>query len=214
SGGDVPDGGWAPGDKHAFIMKPDGHGQLWGNTLADGPLPEHYEPLESPVPNQLSNIQVNPAVKLWHETSPEMNGVGTSDKYPIVGTTYRVSEHWQAGAMTRNLPWLAELVPGVFTELSYDLAREKGIKPGDRIMLETARGKIETFAMVSNRFQPFNVANKSIHQLGVIWSFGYAGIATGDSANILTPHVGDANTMIPEFKAFLCDIHKIQGGAA
>ncbi len=214
SGGDVPDGGWAPGSKHAFIMKPDGHGQLWANTLADGPLPEHYEPVESPTTNFMTNQQVNPAIKLWHEVSPEMNQVGTKSEFPIVGTTYRVSEHWQAGAMTRNLPWLAELVPDVFTEMSPELAAEKGIKNGDKIVIETARGKMETYAMVTERFQPFQVGEKPVHQIGVIWSFGYAGLATGDSANILTPHVGDANTMIPEFKAFLCNIQKIEGGAA
>lgn len=212
AGGDVPDGGWAPGAKHPFIMKPDGHGQLWGNTLADGPLPEHYEPVESPVLNYMTSQQVNPAIKLWHETNPEMNGIGSSDRYPVVGTTYRVSEHWQAGAMTRNLPWLAELVPNVFTEISVELAKEKGIENGDKVTIETARGEMEAYALVTKRFQPFVIQDKTVHQIGVIWSFGYTGIAIGDSANILTPHVGDANTMIPEFKAFLCDIHKIAGG--
>jgi formate dehydrogenase major subunit len=212
--GDVPDGPWAPGEKHPFIMRPEGYAQLWSTALVDGPLPEHYEPLESPCLNQMTNQQVNPAVKLWHKISPEFNQVGEREQFPIVGTTYRVSEHWQAGAMTRNLPWLAELVPNVFTEISPELAREKGIKTGDKVDIITARGKMEAYAMVTRRFQPFEIGKKTVHQLGVIWSFGYAGIATGDSANILTPHVGDANTMIPEYKAFLCNIQKKEGGAA
>jgi formate dehydrogenase-N alpha subunit len=211
--GDVPDGGWAPGSKHAFIMKPDGHAWLWAANLADGPIPEHYEPLESPLDNQLNSVQLNPAVKRWHVDAPEMNPVGDRKKFPIVGTTYRVTEHWQAGAMTRNLPWLAELVPDVFVEMSAELAKEKGIKHGDWIAMETARGKCEGYALVTPRFKPLQCGGRLIHEVGIIWHFGWAGIATGDSANMLTPHIGDANTMIPEFKAFLCDVTR-KGGAA
>jgi len=214
AGGDVPDGGWAPGTKHPFIMKPDGHGQLWATTLKDGPLPEHYEPLESPVPNMMSDTQVSPAIKLWHKDVPEGNAIGDRTRYPIVGTTYRVSEHWQAGAMTRNQPWLIELVPDVFMEMSRELAALKGIKNGDMVQIETARGKMDAFALVTARFKPFRMAGKDVHQIGVIWQFGYSGLAKGHSANILTSHIGDANTMIPEFKAFLCDVNKISGEKA
>jgi len=113
--------------------------------------------------------------------------------------------------MTRNLPWLAELVPDVFAELSVELALEKGIKNGDRITIETARGKMEAYSLVTRRFEPFHVNGKIIHEIGVIWHFGYAALVQGDSANVLTPHVGDANTMIPEYKAFLCNIYKNKG---
>ncbi len=177
--------------------------------MADGPLPEHYEPLESPVKNLLSSQQNNPAIKLWHKDAPEKNTIGKNKRYPIVCTTYRVSEHWQAGAMTRNLPLLAELAPNIFTEISAELAQLKGIKNGNKVIIETARGKIKAFALVTNRFKPFKIQNRTIHQIGVIWQFGYAGLATGASANMLTSHIGDANTMIPEFKAFLCDINRI-----
>jgi formate dehydrogenase major subunit len=206
--GDVPDGGWAPGDKYPFIMKPDGHAWLFASNLNDGPFPEHYEPLESPVNNFISNQQINPAIKQWYKTNPEGNEVGDNKRYPIVGTTYRVTEHWQAGSMTRNIPWLAELVPDVFVELGVDLAKQKFIKYGDKIKVETARGSIEAYALVTRRFQPFQLNGSLVHQIGVIWHFGYHGLATGDSANLLTSHIGDANTMIPEYKAFLCDIVK------
>jgi formate dehydrogenase major subunit len=212
--GDVPDGPWPPGEKHPFIMKPDGHAWLFAANLNDGPLPEHYEPLESPLPNMMSRQQVNPAIKLWHRDAPEMNAVGTPDRFPIVGTTYRVSEHWQAGAMTRNLPWLAELVPDVFVEMGVDLARQKDIQNGDRVTLETARGVMSGYALVTRRFEPFRHNGRIVHQVGVIWHFGYQGIVKGDSANVLTPHVGDANTMIPEYKAFLCNVYKAKGGAS
>ncbi len=206
--GDVPDGGWAPGEKYPFIMKPDGHAWLFASTLNDGPFPEHYEPLESPVNNFISNQQINPAIKQWYKTNPEGNAVGDNKRYPIIGTTYRVTEHWQAGSMTRNIPWLAELVPDVFIELGVDLAKQKSIEYGDKIKVETARGSIEAYALVTQRFQPFQLNGSLVHQIGVIWHFGYHGLATGDSANLLTSHIGDANTMIPEYKAFLCDIVK------
>jgi formate dehydrogenase major subunit len=189
-------------------MKPDGHAWLFAANLNDGPFPEHYEPLESPVNNFMSSQQINPAIKLWHKVNPEGNQIGDPSKYPIVGTTYRVSEHWQAGSMTRNIPWLTELVPNVFVELGLELAEEKGISNGDKVVVDTARGSMKAYALVTRRFQPFRLNGKTVHELGVIWHFGYNGLARGDSANILTPHVGDANTMIPEYKAFLCDVSK------
>lgn len=212
--GDVPDGPWPPSEKYPFIMKPDGHAWLFAPNLNDGPFPEHYEPLESPVNNFISSQQINPAIKLWHKTNPEGNPVGDAKKFPIIGTTYRVSEHWQAGAMTRNIPWLAELVPDVFVELGVDLARERNISSGDKVVVETARGKMDAYALVTRRFQPFQLNGKVVHEVGVIWHFGYHGLATGDSANMLTSHIGDANTMIPEYKAFLCNVYKRNGGAA
>lgn len=211
--GDVPDGPWPPGDKHPFIMKLDGHAWLFAPNLNDGPLPEHYEPLESPVKNYMSRQEINPAIKLWYKVNPEGNAIGDSSKFPIVGTTYRVTEHWQAGAMTRNIPWLAELVPDVFIEMSTVLAEEKNISNGDRVFVETARGKMEAYALVTQRFQPFRINGSVVHEIGVIWHFGYNGLATGDSANLLTSHIGDANTMIPEYKAFLCDVYKKEGVA-
>lgn len=201
--GDVPDGGWAPGTKYAFIMRPEGHAELFAPALADGPFPEHYEPLESPIVNPMSSQQNNPAIKIW-----EPDKIGTPDKFPIVATTYRVSEHWQAGAMTRNLPWLVELMPDAFVEIGRSLAQRLNIKNGDRVEVITARGSIEAYALVTERFQPFWVNGKMVDQIGIPWHWGYAGLAQGDSANVLTPHVGDANTMIPEYKAFLCDIRK------
>jgi len=203
--GDVPDGPWPPSAKLPFIMRPEGLGCLFANSLADGPFPEHYEPLESPVRNLMSSQECNPAVKVW-----EPDKVGDRSVYPIVATTYRVSEHWQAGAMTRNTPWLVELMPDVFVEMSGDLARRKGIRNGDWVLVETARGSMKARALVTQRFEPFLIDGRLVDQIGIPWHWGYAGLATGDSANLLTPHVGDANTMIPEYKAFLCALRKIE----
>ena len=206
--GDIPDGGAAPmsqGGSYPFIMNTEGLGKLFGGGLADGPFSEHYEPWESPVDNLLSKQQNDPIIKIW---AGELDKKGERDKYPIVATTYRVVEHWQTGAMSRNLPWLAELMPDMFVELSEELAAEKGIANGDKVIVDTARGQVAALAAVTKRFKPFQLNGKTIHEVGMPWHWGYEGLVKGDSANLLTPHIGDANTMIPEYKAFLCDIRK------
>jgi formate dehydrogenase major subunit len=117
--GDVPDGVGNPGSgRPPFIMKPDGVASIFGPGLADGPFPEHYEPLESPLANNLMSPQMNnPVIKRWDKA-----GVGTEldvarscdSRFPFVCSTYRVSEHWQTGVLTRWIPWLAEIQPALF----------------------------------------------------------------------------------------------------
>jgi len=194
-----------------FIMKADGKGWLFApKGLNEGPLPEHYEPIESPVKNALSSVQNNPVVKVWDTNKNQDIGdkIGTPDKFPIVCTTYRLVEHWQAGAMSRNLSWLSEAQPELFVEISEELAQEKGIRKGDRVVVTSARGQIEAVAVVTKRFKPLTVDGKRVHQIGMPWHFGWQGLATGPVANDLTPHVGDGNTTIPEYKAFLVDVRK------
>ena len=196
------------GTRYPFIMKPSGFAHVFGPGLADGPFPEHYEPMESPLnPHPFSGTQNNPAIIVrW------IGETGTPDEYPYVATTYRVTEHWQAGQMTRNLPWLVELMPQMFIELSEELADDLGIEQGHWITVESIRGSVQGIAVVTKRFKPFTIMGKTVHQIGMPWHWGYQGLCKGDSANLLTPHVGDANTTIPEFKAFLVRITK--GGAA
>jgi formate dehydrogenase major subunit len=210
AGWDVPDfikttGPDKPAFKDPFIMRPEGKGCLFGTraSFKDGPFPEHYEPWESPIAPIINKQAMNPATKVW-----EPDKQGKAEEYPIIATTYRVTEHWQTGALTRNLPWLAELMPNMFVELSEELARDKGIKNGSKVIVSTTRGDIEALACVTKRFKPFKVAGKEVHQIGMLWQFGFKGYATGDIANRLTPHIGDANTMCPEYKAFLCDIRR------
>ena len=203
--GDVPDGGWKPGTKHPFIMLPEGLGRLFASGLADGPMPEHYEPMESPTRNLMNSQKVNPAAVILPTTKGEY---GNKTRYPYIGTSYRVTEHWQAGAMTRNLPWLAELMPNMFCEISPTLAKKKKINNGDKVKIKSKRGKIEAYALVTDRVQPFNINGKKVEMVGMVWHFGHGCANSGDACNQLTPHIGDANTMIPEFKAFLVDIEK------
>ena len=120
-----------------------------------------------------------------------------------------MTEHWQTGGMTRNIPWLAEAMPKMFVEMSKELAKEKGVKNGDQVRVFNERGSIEMVAMVTPRFKPFNIDGKTVHQVGMPWHWGYAGgHSTGAIANDLTPNVGDANTSIPEYKAYLVNVEK------
>jgi len=128
-----------------------------------------------------------------------------------VASTYRVTEHWQTGVMTRHSPWLLEMQPQQFVEMSRELAAEKGIQSGDVLKVSAARGELRAVAVVTGRFKPFKVGGQTVHQVGMPWCFGwqYPGDPkTGDSANLLTPFVGDANTSIPESKAFMVNIEK------
>jgi len=203
--GDVIDGFGTTGPTlYPFIMLADGVGHLFGvGGMADGPFPEHYEPWETPARNLLSSTQLNPAAKVWRPQEQ-----GTPDKYPYVGTTYRVTEHWQAGAMTRNLPWLAELMPEMFVEIGEELASAKGIRSGDRVVVESARGQVSAVAVVTKRLMPLTVDGRVTYTVGLPWHYGYMGLIKGDSANLLTPYIGDANTTIPEYKAFLVNVRR------
>lgn len=191
-----------------FIMNPDGVIQLYG-PLADGPLPTHYEPVDAPVGNKLyPKYPHNPAA-IYYKNIPhnEVHGVG-NPKYPHIMTTYRVTEHHLSGAMSRWLPWLAEIMPEVFLEISPELARSLGIQNGDWVTIETARSKAEAKALVTKRMRPFHIDGKVVHQVGMPIHWGYAGIATGSASNELTAIVGDPNANIHESKAFTCNVRK------
>ncbi len=197
----------AKGGDNPYIMRPDGKGAFFG-PLVDGPFPEHYEPIESPVKNLLSRQQNNPTAKIWDVG--EMNRLAEvgSGEYPYVITTYRLTEHHLSGVMSRYLPMLAELFESHFAEISHELAEELGIKNGDTVTVASPRGKIHAKAMVTSRLKPFIINGKKTHQIGVPWHWGYNGIAKGDITNDLSATVGDPNVFIQETKAFLCNVKK------
>jgi formate dehydrogenase major subunit len=206
--GDVPDGGWAPGTKYPFIMRKFGHGQIFGPGRADGPFPEHYEPLECPVEeNPFNGRLTSPTALAWAAEKKAL----CDPRYPFVCSTYRVTEHWQTGVMTRHTPWLLETHPQVFVELSQELAELRGIKNGDKVQVESIRESIWAIAIVTNRFKPFKILGQEIHQVGLPWHYGWQfpeDGSGGDSANLLTPSAGDPNTGIPETKAFMVNVRK------
>lgn len=218
--GDAPDGAWPPEAidpakaKDPFVMRPEGLARLFAPDMKDGPLPEHYEPVESPLSaNPFHRQRANPLALVL---SGEVDGLAVAggSEFPYVCTTYRVTEHWQTGVMSRHMPWLLELQPQVFVELDPDLAAAKGIAAGDRVRVVSRRGAIVAVALPTPRLSPLLVAGKRVHQVGLPWCFGWlqpAGGMGGDSANCLTPSVGDATTGIPETKAFLVDLVRVGG---
>jgi formate dehydrogenase major subunit len=220
NGGDVSDGYTPPGGsqpRYPYIMHREGHAHLFGPGRADGPFPEHYEPWESVLTtNPISQTLTSPT-NFGHVRPEAYEHPGHGNpEFPIVGTTYRVSEHWQAGQLTRNNPWLCQLQPDPFVELSEELASILGIANGDTVEIKTQRTELygkrmEAVACVTKRFKPYTIDSSTVHHIGVIWHFGYTGCCTGHSANLLTAHIGDANTGIPESKAFICNIRKLSG---
>jgi formate dehydrogenase major subunit len=203
-----PDGAEGPdaiAGNHPFIMQADGRGWLFvPQGLEDGPLPAHYEPHESPVPNPLYGQRANPARQVWKNEDP-YSGAG-SDEFPYVATTYRLTEHHTAGGMSRFLPYLAELQPQMFVEVHPDLARARGLTHGGWVTVLTARTAIEGRVMVTNRMRPVRVGGKLVHQVGLPYHWGQRGLTTGGAANDLTHMALDPNVHIEEVKAFTCDI--------
>ncbi len=197
----------AIGGDDPFMMMADGRAWLYSPSgLLDGPMPTHYEPLESPVDNLLyPELGANPSAIRWERDDNPYNP--TADPtYPIVATTFRLTEHHTAGAMSRRLPWLAELQPEMFAEISPILAAERGIEDGGWLTIETARAKIEARARVTERMRPLRIDGHLVHQIAIPFHWGHGGPHPGDSANDLGALSGDPNVSIQESKAFTCDV--------
>ncbi len=196
-----------------FIMQADGKGWLYAPTgLADGPLPAHYEPHESPLRNPLYTQQASPTRAVYrrgdnpsHPSPPE----AASEVYPYVFTTYRLTEHHTAGGMSRWLPYLSELQPEFFCEVSPELARERGLDNGGWATIITARSAVEARVLVTARMRPLHAGGRVIHQIGLPYHWGVGGsgaVAHGDSANDLLGVALDPNVLIQESKAATCDL--------
>jgi len=200
------------GGNDPFIMRPDGKAWLFAPFgLVDGPLPTHYEPYESPVHNYVYKQESNPVAKVWKVEGNPYHLVA-DPKYPIVVSTYRLTEHYLSGTMSRWLPWLAELMPELFCEISPELASEKGVKNGEYVTIRTARGEIQARALVTSRMRPFMVNGKTVHQVGLPWHWGWQGTARGDVVNNLSALVADPNVSIHEGKVFTCDVRAGRSG--
>jgi formate dehydrogenase major subunit len=200
----------AIGGTSPFIAHPDGLGWLYAPAgLVDGPLPTHYEPQESPFANSLYRQDQNPTRQTvqrpenpYHPT----DGQEGADVFPYVMSTYRLTEHHTAGGMSRTVPFLAELQPEMFCEVSPALAAERGLEHAGWATVVTARGAIEARVMVTERVSDMQIEGRTTHVVGLPYHWGSEGIVTGDSANELLPLSLDNNTHISEYKASTCDI--------
>ena len=205
--GDVPDGAWKPGEKYPFIMLFEGRGHIFGPGRADGPYPEYYEPMESPLTSHpFSPQRVNPMALTFAREPQSVR----DPRYPYVCTTYRVTEMWQSSTMSRQTGWLRECQPQGFCEISRELADHLGIRGGDLVLLESLRGAVYATAIVTERLRPFTIMGETVHEVGIPWQFGWMqpGGGPADSANLLSPSVGDPNTGIPETKAFMVNLRR------
>lgn len=196
-----------PPNNKAFFMLWEQNGRLESYGMADGPLPEHFEPFETPVSENLLNGQLNsPCMKFAENESTKHS---SASECPIVATTYSVTEHWQTGGQTRACPALVEAMPSQFIEISEELAGEKGIKSGDNVRVWNNRGSVVVSAVVTKRIKPLTVHGATQHLVGLTHHFGWSDLfGTGEVVNDLTPNVGDPNSQTPEFKAFLVNIEK------
>lgn len=205
--GDVPDykTDAAPEAFGAFIMLPEGVAKLYAVDFAEGPFPEHYEPVESPVENALHpKVGSNPAAKIFRSN---LDPLGSAKEYPYIGTTYRLTEHFHY--WTKNIAANSELQPHFFVELPEALAREKNIRSGDMVRVRSARGSVEGRAMVTRRMRGLRAGGKTIYQIGLPIHWGFIGRVTGPLVNNLSPSVLDPNSGTPEYKGFLVNIEKI-----
>ena len=215
-GNDVPDfkPDSAPKDHMGpFIMNPDGIGRLFGPLAAfqDGPFPEHYEPIESPIANPLHPSQsTNPVVQKF-ETPLDKYGT-VQDGFTVVCTTYRLTEHYHY--WTKNNPMNVQLVPEPFVEIPAELADEMGLRGGERVKVTSARATYVAKAMVTRRIKPMQIDGKKTYQIGIPIHWGYRGIAEDagrtalTSVNLLSPTAIDPNSYTPEFKGFLVKLEK------
>jgi formate dehydrogenase major subunit len=189
-----------------FIMHSDGKGWLFAPSgVKDGPLPTHYEPVESPVGNPLYMQRESPTARVekspLNEIAPPMD-----PRYPVVATTYRLTEHYLSGGMSRFDSWLNELQPAMFVEMSPELAQERGIEHGGWVVLSSPRGDIEARAMVTPRLHTLNIEGKKVHQIGVPIHFSFTGEVTGGQANDLIPIITEPNVSMHEGKSFVCEV--------
>ncbi|MBS5477431.1 MAG: molybdopterin dinucleotide-binding protein, partial [Coriobacteriia bacterium] len=195
-------------NNNAFFMLWEQNARLESYGMVDAPLPEHYEPFETPLSENIMNGSLNNPVFLGRDYESTQHG--DVSKYPIVATTYSVTEHWQTGGQSRMCPALVEAMPAQFIEISEELAAEKGIAAGDKVHVWNNRGSVILDAVVTKRLKPLTVNGNTQHLIGMTHHYSWAGVfGTSESTtNDLTPNVGDPNSQTPEYKAFLVNIEK------
>lgn len=229
-GGDVVDkskGPDTPEGKQSFRMNPEGVGRLFaadymsglgaeppadglppigvrpGPLCVDGPLPEFYEPTESPTANIL-----HPQVSISPVATVISTELGKAEEFPYILTTYGVVEHFCAGGITRNIPWLNEIMPEPFAEISRNLGARIGVKEGDVVEVASARGKVKVRALVTDRLQTYKVNGKDTETIGMPWSWGFASLSPGPSTNDLTIAALDPGAGTPEYKVCLVNVRR------
>ena len=189
----------------AFLMLPEGVGKLFAPEFAEGPFPEHYEPVESPVKNILHPmVSPNPLARTFKS---DMDRYGSPEEYPVVCTTYRLTEHFHY--WTKHITVNSELQPEFFVEIPEGLAEELGVKNQQMVRVTSARGSVQGKALVTKRIKPMEINGRRVWQIGIPIHWGFAGRVTGPLANLLTPTAVDPNCSTPEYKGFLVKVERV-----
>jgi formate dehydrogenase major subunit len=237
SGYDIPDvpsltdGPDTPNGKRPFHLNAEGVGRLFAAVYQDpdpknpdscrdasyvpkdGPLPEMYEPVESPVENVLHpKVPHNPTLKYPRVESYQP--IGTTKDYPYVLMTSTVAEHWCAGSTTRNIPWLNELVPEPMLEMPGTLAKKLGVKSGDMVRVSSARGELTVKALVTLRMKPLQVDGQEVTIVWMPYNWGFKGLSKGPSVNTITIDATDPGAGTQETKACLVNVVKVEDRVA
>jgi len=226
---DVPsltDGPDTPNGKKSFHLNAEGVARLfaapyddpdpaqrhfprdWSSVPKDGPLPEMYEPVESPVANVMNRRQNNPLLKYPRVASHQP--IGQKEQFPYVLMTSTVSEHWCSGATTRNIPWLNEIMPEPVVEIPESLGQKLGVKSGDVVKVSSARGEVTVKAVVTRRMQPLKVDGQEVTIVWMPYNWGFQGLSPGSSVNHLTIDAVDPGAGTQETKACLVNVVKVQ----
>jgi formate dehydrogenase major subunit len=227
----LTDGPDTPNGQRAFHMNAEGVGRLfaaayddpdpknrhhprdWSYVPKDGPLPEMYEPVESPVANFLHpKVRHNPTLKYPRVASHQP--IGTVEQFPYVLMTSTVSEHWCGGSTTRNIPWLNELMPEPVVELPESLGQKLGVRSGELVKVSSARGEVVVKALVTPRMKPLTIDGREVTVVWMPYNWGYQGLSQGPSVNHLTIDAGDPGAGTQETKACLVDVVKVEGSVA
>jgi formate dehydrogenase major subunit len=231
---DVPvltDGPNTPNGQRAFHLNPEGVGRLFAAVYQDpdpknpqvprdvayvpkdGPLPEMYEPVESPVENVLHpRVKHNPMLK--YPRIKSLQPIGTVSEFPYVLMTSTVAEHWCGGSSTRNIPWLNEISPEPVLEIPEVLGRKLAVKSGDSVKVSSARGEIIVKAVVTPRMQTLKIDGNEVVIVWMPYNWGFQGLSTGPSVNHLTIDAVDPGAGTQETKACLVNVVKAHGAVA
>ena len=186
-------------------MLREGVAKLFAADFAEGPFPEHYEPVESPVANPMHpGASSNPLAKIF---GSDLDRLGTSNEFPYVALTYRLTEHFHY--WTKHITANSQLQQSFFVELPEEMAKEKNIRSGDLVRVTSARGKVEGQALVTRRLRGLKVNGRTIYQVGLPIHWGFVGRVTGPLINNLSPSVVDPNSGTPEYKGFLVNVEKV-----
>jgi formate dehydrogenase alpha subunit len=123
-------------------------------------------------------------------------GEAASDRFPFILITGRQLAHYNSGTQTRRTGNV-ELQPADLIEIHPTDAERLGIANDELVEIESARGKVQTWACVTTRVAPGNV----------FLSFHFPEVKT----NLLTSAHADPLTSCPEYKVTAVDVRKVPG---